>query len=68
MRCGTCARAEEIGRVGITLHGTPLQWRLISHTKGRAQISENTQFPKVFHFCEAPSVTVGFIGFLFDIS
>jgi hypothetical protein len=32
-----------------------------------AQRGENRQVGKDFHFCEAPTVTAGLIGFIFDI-
>jgi hypothetical protein len=31
------------------------------------QSGGNRQVGEVFHFCEAPTVTAGFIGFAFDI-
>jgi hypothetical protein len=34
----------------------------------RQKPDENKRFDKVFHFCEAPTVTAGLIGLAFDIS
>jgi hypothetical protein len=35
--------------------------------RDRVQRGEDRQVGRVFHFCEAPTVTAGFIGFVFDI-
>ena len=32
-----------------------------------AEVSGNTRVGKDFHFCAGPTVTAGFIGFVFDI-
>ena len=33
----------------------------------RVEVTENREVRKVFHFCAGPTVTAGFIGFVFDI-
>jgi hypothetical protein len=33
----------------------------------RVQGGENRRVGEIFHFCAAPTVTAGFIGFAFDI-
>jgi hypothetical protein len=67
MRCGNCARVGGNGGSGNLLPWVPPSSGPISHTKVPGQHGENRPVGKVFHFCEAPTVTAGLIGFVFDI-
>jgi hypothetical protein len=67
MRCGSCVRAGKMAEAEIFFPYLRKVWDGFLTRRDRVQRGENRQVGEVFHFYDAPTVTAGLIGFVFDI-